>query len=562
MEWPYEYTPYLWPFFASAVFIAAMGLYAYQDRTSPGAMPFIILLSGIFLKVLASALELAGTSETTRIFWHKFDYVLLLPIITAALCFAFEYAGLGKWVTKRTVLALAVPPLVYLLLVLTNDYHHLVWTRVWFDHSVQVERGPASWGAFYYAYFISVVHLGVLTILFIRSPRHRWIAFWLILSPFLIRASHLLKIIKWDQVAPLDPVLVVLNFALLPYAVAIFRYHMFDVVPVARDTVMEMMANGMIVLDAKNRIADINKAGEEILELVKADVLGKKVFEALEAHPSLLDLVRDGGETGGDVDLGDCRSKCYQVSISYLKDQRNFHLGRLLLLHDITEQRQNQAKILDYQRTLAMLEEREMLGRELHDGIGQMLAAAQLQVNTARRLLTRGDTRSVESCLAGLADITQETKESIREYLLGVKTASASETGFISKLRQYLDHYSRNYDIRTELVVPTELEEQRFAFNVEAQLHPIIQEALVNIHRHSGCSSARVVFFIENGQVRIVVEDDGKGFESDKVGQQSGFGLRSMRGRAKAIGAGFEVRSSPGNGTQVIIEVPWQKEQA
>jgi PAS domain S-box-containing protein len=561
MEWSYQYTPHLWPFFASAVFLVTMGLYAYRDRTSPGAVAFLILLSGILLKVLSNALELAGTDELTRIFWRKFDYILLLPTITAALCFAFEYAGLGKWITPRTVLVLAVPPFVYLILVLTNDYHHLVWTRIWSNGSVQVERGPASWAVFYYAYFISLLHLAVLTLLFVRSPRHRWIAFWLILSPFLIRATYLFQILNWNLIEPI-PMLVVLNLALLPYAMAIFRFHMFDVVPVVRDTVMEMMGNGMIVLDAKNRISDINKAGEDILGVDKSRVLGRQVSEALGAHPSLLDLLRDAGQAQGDLDVGDGRSRCYQISISSIMDQRGFHLGRLLLLSDITEQRQNQAKIMDYQRALAMLEEREILGRELHDGIGQLLAAAHLQVKAARELLSRGDTHAVESCLSHLADITQNTKEIIREYLFGIKSTSFSETSFLPKIRQYISHFSHNYGIHIDLVAPAELVDQRFDFNIEAQLLPIIQEALLNVRRHSGCSSARLIFSIDDRRVRITVEDQGQGFDLDRVSEKSGFGLRSMRGRANVIGAAFEVQSSPGHGTRIVLDVPLPKEKA
>lgn len=191
MEWPYEYTPYLWPFFASAVFLAAMGIYAYRNRTVPGAVPFIILLSGIMLLVLSSALRQAGIGNETRIFWFKFESALLLPIVSAALCFALEYAGLDKWVSKKTILVLAVFPVFYVLLILTNNAHHLVWKQLWLEPYVQGEGGPAYWGAFFYGYFLSLLHLIVLAWLFARSPRHRWIAFWLILSPFIIRSTYI-----------------------------------------------------------------------------------------------------------------------------------------------------------------------------------------------------------------------------------------------------------------------------------------------------------------------------------------------------------------------------------
>jgi signal transduction histidine kinase len=159
-----------------------------------------------------------------------------------------------------------------------------------------------------------------------------------------------------------------------------------------------------------------------------------------------------------------------------------------------------------------------------------------------------------------LAEVTQETKESVREYLLGVKTRSSAEQDLLTVLHQYLNQYSYNYGIRTELVAPPELEGKRMDSTVEVQLQPIIQEALTNVRRHAGASSARVIFAVCNGQIQITIEDDGRGFDPAKIRENQGFGLRSMRGRADMVGARLDVNSAPGKGTQVIIQVPWQKE--
>ena len=201
-----------------------------------------------------------------------------------------------------------------------------------------------------------------------------------------------------------------------------------------------------------------------------------------------------------------------------------------------------------------------MLAQELHDGIGQMLAAAHLQVKSASELLTRGDTASAQSSLLRLAEVTQEAKESVREYLRGVKTRSSPEQGFLTSLRQYLKDYNHNYGIHTELVAPPELEEKRFDSTVEAQLQPIIQEALTNVRRHAGATSARVIFEMGDGEIRVRVEDNGRGFDPEAIGGNEGFGLRSMRGRAEGVGAHLEVNSKPGKGTQVIVRLPWRKE--
>jgi PAS domain S-box-containing protein len=545
---------------ASAAFLAVLGIFATRHRTAPGAVPFIILVAMAIPWVLANGLGLASTEDTARIFWFKFQAALLLPLANAGLCFALEYAGLGKWLTRRLLVLLAILPLAFVLLILTNEIHHLVWTRVWFDGYVRADLGLAHWGGIAYGYFLSLLQLMALAWLFARSPRHRWIAGGLIIAAFTVRCASLLRFANWNPIAPIDPMVTVLNFTLLPYAFAIFRFRMLDVVSVARDTVIEGMADGMMVLDTGNRITDVNEAVQELLGIVRSKVIGRQVAEVFQAYPNLLRSVRDSSETQCEVLLGDTHSRWYQVSISPIFDRREFQLGRLISFHDITEQKRAQAQLLDDQRTLAMLRERELLARELHDGIGQMLAATHLQVKSASELLARGDTVSVELCLHRLVEVTQETKESVREYLLGIKTRPFVEQGLLAALHQYLNQYSHNYGIHTELVAPPELEGKRIDSTVEVQLQRIIQEALTNVRKHAGACSARVIFALCDGQMQITIEDDGRGFDPEEIRENQGFGLRSMQGRADMVGARLEVNSTRGKGTHVIINVPWQKE--
>jgi len=561
IEWPYEYKIYLWPLLISILILIIVGFYAIRKRNVPGAVSFIFLVAVILLWVTANALGLAATVDKTRVFWFKFERALLLPAVVAEFCFVFEYAGLGNWVTRRTVSVLAVMPFLFALLILTNDTHHLVWTRIWLDGNVHIERGPASWAAVFYAYFLTILQMMVLTWLFARSPRHRWLTVWLILAPVMVRAAFFLDFIHWNPIAPLNYMVVVMNFALLPYALAVFHFHMFDVVPMVRDTVMEKMADGIIVLDANNRVSDINEAAQKIFGFVRSKVVGREATEILRGYPELLRLAHGSGETQCEALFENTCATWYQSSISPLIDRRGFLLGHLLLLHDISEQKRIQAKLLDHQQTLAMLREREILGRELHDGIGQMLAAAQLQVKVAYELLQRGDTASVESCLNHLADLTQKAKESVRDYLIGVKAQSYPELSIVSMLRQYLNHYSHHHGIHAELVAPAEFEEIALDATIKAQLQPIIREALTNVRRHSRASSVRIVFALNDSEVLVTVEDDGRGFDSAEMNETSGFGLRSMQGRADMLGAFLEVKSSPGMGTQIIIRVPWERKR-
>lgn len=561
MTWSYHYTPYIWPSLVSAVFLAALGIYSLRRRTAPGAVALSVMTGWGILWVAANGLGLAGNDDATRIFWFQCQAALVLPTATAELCFILEYSGLDKWVTLRTTTLLAIAPIVFALLILTNDWRHLVWTRIWFDGAVRADRGPAHWGAIGYGLLLSLVRLIVLARLFARSPRHRWIAAGLIVSSLGIRGASFFNITDRNPFEPLNPMVLVSSFALIPYALAVMRLRMFEVAPVARNTAVECMSDGLMVLDVEDCVADMNKAAEEVLGVPRSRAIGVGVSKVLEAWPELLQHILNPAETECEASFGNSEPRWYHVAISPIVDRRGFQLGRLVMLRDVTERKRTQAQLLDQQRALAMLKERELLARELHDGIGQAAAAAHMQIACAREFLARGDAASLESCLNSLADATQEVKKSVGDYLLGIKTVSSTEQGFLVGIRRYVDQYSQKYGIRVELTAAPELEERRLDPGVEAQLQPIIQEALTNVRKHSGARSARVAFTPCDSRVRVTIEDDGRGFDPDAAGESQGFGLRSMRGRAEELGASLEVDSAPGKGTIVSIQAPWPTEE-
>lgn len=563
MTGSYQYTPYIWPVLTSTIFLALLWVWCIRRRAAPGAIALSIMAALATPWVIANGFAMLSTHGETKILWYKFQGSLVLPIITAQLCFGIEYSGLGKWLTRRTLTLLAVLPLAFVLLIVTNENHHLVWTRIWFDGRIHPERGPAHWVAIGYGYLLSLLLLIVLGRLFARSPRHRWIVLGLIIASICMRAAASFNIANWNPIEPLNPLVLVLNFTMLPYAFAIHRFRMFEVVPVARDVAIECMADGLMVLDVENRIADVNKAAEALLGITRSKVVGRQVEKTLEGCPDLLETISGRDETEREVSLGDSGNRCWHISASSIIDQRGFKIGRLITFRNITEQKRARARFLNQERTLAMLKERELLARELHDGIGQMAAAAHLQVKFASELLARGDMAMARSCLNSLSDAIQGVKESVREYLVGVKTGgSSTDQGFLSWVPGYIEQYGDKYGIQVDLVVPPEMEEHGIDSTMDAQLRPILQEALINIRKHSGARSARVIFASRENRIRITIEDDGRGFDPETPGEGQGFGLRSMSGRARALGGRLEICSSFGKGTRLNIEVPWRKEDS
>jgi signal transduction histidine kinase len=216
------------------------------------------------------------------------------------------------------------------------------------------------------------------------------------------------------------------------YSLALFRLHMFDLIPVAREMVVEQMQDGLVVLDTQQRVVDLNPAAEKILGIPAGGVLC--LGPDWSASP-------DGASAGlfqATLEMS-ATPHYFEVSVSPLKKSLDLPLGHLVLYHDVTEQRQVQAQLLANQRMMAALEERECLARELHDTLVQTLAAMRMQAETSDLLLARGEITAGRVHLTHLADAAQAAYLDLRDYIRGVGVAREAGQGAGMTAGQNLD---------------------------------------------------------------------------------------------------------------------------
>jgi len=291
-----------------------------------------------------------------------------------------------------------------------------------------------------------------------------------------------------------------------------------------------------------------------ILDLPTNRLLGKNVKEVIPASAWLGSKVAQA-----EISLMTNNSlRHYVMSLSPLKERTGLLLGHLFLLHELTEQKQAQAKLLEQQRAMATLQERERLARELHDNAGQVLGYVSLQAQAIRKWVQDGKTVFAETELVNLANAAQAAHTDLRESILNLKTATTEQWSFQGSLEHHLAVLRENYGIRVEMTAPGWLEENTFLPETGVQLLRVIQEALSNARRHGNARVMRVTFERDEHKVWILIVDDGKGFDPEQVNQESGchFGLAFMKERMDQIGGQLKITSKPGQGTQVLLEAP------
>jgi signal transduction histidine kinase len=202
--------------------------------------------------------------------------------------------------------------------------------------------------------------------------------------------------------------------------------------------------------------------------------------------------------------------------------------------------------------------ERRQLARELHDRVGQNLTALGINLNVLQALIppTLPSADRIRARLDDSLALVEQTAERIRDVMASLRPAVLDDYG----LRAALEWYGAQFAARTSLSTTVQGEEPdpRLASRVENALFRIAQEALTNVAKHAQATEVTVTVEVDGDTVRLVVADDGIGFDPSRVnetGRRQGWGLLTMTERAGAVGGRCHVESHPQQGTQVVVEV-------
>ena len=216
------------------------------------------------------------------------------------------------------------------------------------------------------------------------------------------------------------------------------------------------------------------------------------------------------------------------------------------------------ARLDDNERRIAIMEERNMIGNELHDSLAQSLVSMRLQLKMLGELLYKQDHRGVQTEVQRLRSAVEEAHESLRD-LLGNFKSRMDERGLIPAIEDLVLRFKEE----TGIVVFLQNNWHEFSFTPmqEVQVFRIIQEALTNIRKHSNAHNVRILLrTIGSDHFGVLIEDDGLGMERDpdlappRPGES--IGMTIMRERATRLQGELTIESEPGEGTRVELVCP------
>jgi diguanylate cyclase (GGDEF)-like protein/PAS domain S-box-containing protein len=364
---------------------ALLARYAWHFRKFVGAKPFAGLMVAVAIWCLGYGFEIAAPGFSSKLWWAKIQYLGIVSVPLFWLVYTIDFTGNSWWLSSRIQRLLLIFPSITLLLAWTNEWHGLIWKQVQLN-----TQGPAtdltivygSWFWLNIAYSYALILVGtVLLIRFVLRSRglFHMQARTLLIAALIPWLGNAIYVFRLNPVPDLDLTPFAFTITGLVIAWGVLRLQFLDIVPIARQAVIESMDDEVFVLDSSNRIVDINPAAQA---LMKDDpgIIGLPAAEVFQHYPDLVARFQHPQETREVLTMR-CRESdiVYEVHISPLYDRRVNYSGRLIMLHDITER--EQARLI-LQKAHQVLEER------VQERTIELEAANQrLQVEVAERRL-------------------------------------------------------------------------------------------------------------------------------------------------------------------------------
>ncbi|MBI1813901.1 MAG: PAS domain S-box protein [Deltaproteobacteria bacterium] len=348
-----QYTPLILPLLLAAGVTGALGVYAWRHRRGRGGVvPFALLMFGTTWWTICGTLQWASANLAAQYLWLQCSWLAIPAVPVVWLTFAVDYTRRRR-LDRRTIALLCVIPAISTVLALTNDWHHLLW------RSVESAGGGSSvfrlsalhgpWYVYHLAYSYLLMLVGTVLILsaLVRSPeRYRGQATGLIVAVVAPWAMNVVFQTGLVSTGNIDPTPFAFTITGAAMAWSIFRYRLLNIVPLAHDAVVRSLRDPVIVLDARQHVADINPSAARLLGRTVDEVVDELGKTVLFEWPDVVAQLTGGTDGETEVSLpSDGSSRPYTLRLSTLLDRSGRPSGRLLHLQDIEKHKQTEAAL-------------------------------------------------------------------------------------------------------------------------------------------------------------------------------------------------------------------------
>jgi diguanylate cyclase (GGDEF)-like protein/PAS domain S-box-containing protein len=288
---------------------------------------------------LTYAIHFSVVTEQARFFWLRATYLGVLTVPTTFLAFSIQYANRGQWLKKRVIALLTIEPVLTFILLWTDPWHNLFFGGKHVEGMI-LDGGPWFWINAFYSYGLVLFAMILLITVYRHTVRPlKGQAATVLAGALLPLAINIVEVAGLNPFSGLDLTPFAFTITGICFTVGFSRYRLLDLVPIARDALIESMNDGVMVLDAQNRIVDVNQTALQMLGKPGQSVIGEPAESVFANVSEIYNQFWDTLTTRQEIVIGDEKSLYFDLRISPLYDRKGHYSGRLIVARDITERR-------------------------------------------------------------------------------------------------------------------------------------------------------------------------------------------------------------------------------
>jgi len=353
------FTPFVAIYIITGIIPVFVAFLASRKQNLPGAGALVLWMCAVAQWNFASAIEVGAVGIAQKVMWAKIEYLGSLSAPTLFLIFAIDYSQRTRWLTRQNIILFFSVLAISMCFVATNEWHHLIWTGFTpspvGENLIIYEHGVGFYILVAFAYFTSLIGIAILLITYYdsRQPYRPQMGLLLVscFIPFAASISYGLGF----YLPGLDLTPISFSFSGLLLSLSIIRYHLFDLVPIARHWVIEEMSDSIIILDTQHQLVDINPAAEHLLGITAEEALGKPAEQILSNWPPLLERYRDLEHTQAEISLPEDPPRYFDLRITPLFDRKKKLTGRLIVFRDVTRHKETEATLARYAEEMGII---------------------------------------------------------------------------------------------------------------------------------------------------------------------------------------------------------------
>lgn len=581
--WEWYWTVHTLFLFAAAAALFSVAVAVWKNRDVTGSTAFLFLLGSMILWTVAYGLQISGANESTKIFWANVNHIAVAVVPVAWLCFALQFTGRKRLLTPRSVGALSIVPIIYILLVWTNPIHKLIRETVGVrsvDGSslllIDQTFGPIFWLHAVYGYGLMATGVLLFAQLFIwTSSVYRRQIGLLLLGAVVPMATNIAFHASLYSPSNFDLTSFSFVATALLFFVAIYRYQLLDLIPIARETVVDTLTEGIVVIDREHRVVDLNAAATTILGVQDVIVIGSNIQEIFPAATDENLLRGQEAPTRREVDHEvDGASRTLAVTITTVSDISQNPSGYTITLRDVTETRRLQEAVkTQLNEVLRVNRELELFTTAISHDLRAPARTTERYIERVRQ--SEQDLSDENDLILKIAQTNAEQMQSMLTALLEYSRITVGSDEFEPvALSAVVDRTLTSLQFSIEESDATILvDELPTVYGVDYLFALLFQNLISNAIRYAGDSPPRIEIEAISTETthKITVKDFGVGIEErnlahvfelfytgnhESESSGTGVGLTICKKIVEEHRGTITIESTVGEGTEVTIRLP------